>query len=338
MDDLRFANNVATEFRLLLGRAWRQASRNKVLIIVTLAQTWCACLGGAPWLHRVLGGALLGRDGGRADTRTCCSAAAPPLACLLARRPASPRPPPPAPRPPGSLASIIGLMLAWLYSDMDPSRTGSIQDETGGRQGAGLVVPPGASCRRPAAPVPLTAGWLAGWHPCRRASWEPTRPMLLRTPPRRHPLLLHHLHGCGPRAAGCSLPAAAGKGAGRRSPALPASRAAADRCRRPRPPLPVCAAMGAMFGALTAFGMVRGARGGAVAGWAGHAEGLCCAGLGCAVLCWAGLCCAGRGRARRPTREPCSSSPSLPTAQERGIVNRERASKAYHVSPYYLAR
>lgn len=26
---------------------------------------------------------------------------------------------------------IIGLMLAWLYSGMDPSKSGSIQDETG---------------------------------------------------------------------------------------------------------------------------------------------------------------------------------------------------------------
>ncbi|EFN55091.1 hypothetical protein CHLNCDRAFT_134989 [Chlorella variabilis] len=37
--DEQFANNVLTEFQLLLGRAWRNASRNKPVLIVTLAQT-----------------------------------------------------------------------------------------------------------------------------------------------------------------------------------------------------------------------------------------------------------------------------------------------------------
>ncbi|PSC71035.1 ABC ATP-binding isoform 2 [Micractinium conductrix] len=37
--DQQFANHLAREFSLLFGRAWRQASRNKMLVIVTLAQT-----------------------------------------------------------------------------------------------------------------------------------------------------------------------------------------------------------------------------------------------------------------------------------------------------------
>lgn len=54
---------MLTEFRLLLGRAWRQAARNRPVQIVTLAQT-----------------------------------------------------------------VIIGLMLAWLYSDMSQTSVGGIQD------------------------------------------------------------------------------------------------------------------------------------------------------------------------------------------------------------------
>jgi ABC-type multidrug transport system ATPase subunit/ABC-type multidrug transport system permease subunit len=48
--DLQFANSVPREFLLLLGRAWRQASRNKLLIIVTLAQTCIIALMLA-WLY-----------------------------------------------------------------------------------------------------------------------------------------------------------------------------------------------------------------------------------------------------------------------------------------------
>lgn len=36
---MQFANSVFREFGLLLGRAWRQASRNRPLQIVTLGQT-----------------------------------------------------------------------------------------------------------------------------------------------------------------------------------------------------------------------------------------------------------------------------------------------------------
>ncbi|KAL4437525.1 hypothetical protein ABPG77_003506 [Micractinium sp. CCAP 211/92] len=61
----QFANNVGREFALLLGRAWRQASRNRIVQIVTLAQT-----------------------------------------------------------------IVIGLVLAWLYSDMSKTAAG-IQDEIG---------------------------------------------------------------------------------------------------------------------------------------------------------------------------------------------------------------
>lgn len=33
VDDLCFANGIAREFSLLFGRAWRQASRNKLLVV-----------------------------------------------------------------------------------------------------------------------------------------------------------------------------------------------------------------------------------------------------------------------------------------------------------------
>ena len=45
MDDLQFANNIAREFQLLLGRAWRQASRNRAVQVWaggSLARLRCA--------------------------------------------------------------------------------------------------------------------------------------------------------------------------------------------------------------------------------------------------------------------------------------------------------
>lgn len=46
-----FANNIVREFTLLLGRAWKQASRNRPLQIVTIAQTVFIALVLA-WLYR----------------------------------------------------------------------------------------------------------------------------------------------------------------------------------------------------------------------------------------------------------------------------------------------
>lgn len=64
--DMQFANNMLTEFSLLLGRAWRNSSRNRPLQVVTAGQT-----------------------------------------------------------------VIIGLLLAWLYSDMSPTTASGVQDEIG---------------------------------------------------------------------------------------------------------------------------------------------------------------------------------------------------------------
>jgi hypothetical protein len=88
--DEQFANNVLTEFRLLLGRAWRQAARNRPVQIVTAVQT-----------------------------------------------------------------VVIGLMLAWLYSDMSQTSLGGIQDVRawgGGGRGArarGLGCARGPACLPP---------------------------------------------------------------------------------------------------------------------------------------------------------------------------------------------
>ena len=43
--DMQFANNIAREFQLLLGRAWRQASRNRAVQVWaggSLARLRCA--------------------------------------------------------------------------------------------------------------------------------------------------------------------------------------------------------------------------------------------------------------------------------------------------------
>lgn len=101
------------EFRLLLGRAWRQASRNK-LLIVSLRVGW----------------GLLSIDAELGCLPPC--PASPRQAANCPVLVASPAAFPSTNVQIVTLAQtcIIALMLAWLYSDMDQSYAG-IQDETG---------------------------------------------------------------------------------------------------------------------------------------------------------------------------------------------------------------
>lgn len=110
----RFANSVAREFSLLLGRAWRQASRNRIVQVG-------AC--GRRPVKRPLQGSLKGPRG--PDSKVL-DVRWPPLRLL---------PPPPLEHlAPPCLAgqqivtvvqtTVIGLVLAWLYSGMSKTAAG----------------------------------------------------------------------------------------------------------------------------------------------------------------------------------------------------------------------
>ena len=140
MDDLQFANNIAREFQLLLGRAWRQASRNRAVQVRaggSLAGLRCA----------VAERSQLAWPCFAVDCHACLSCPAPscpptasihplllpcyptlPLLRLLL-----------CPHTPQIVTFIqtvvIGFLLAWLYSDMSKTAAG-IQDEIGWVGGA----------------------------------------------------------------------------------------------------------------------------------------------------------------------------------------------------------